>query len=378
MTKYYVRLALLPLLTLVAACVGASKSATPLSPAVAGPIPGVNISAPAVVDPGANARIDTTQQPITLVVQNASTSGVRPLSYVFEIATDANFANKLFTRDGIPQDSSGRTSLRMPDPLSPERTYYWHAKAEDGANAGPFTAAINFNIFTPVVFQAPGPITPINNVKVDSLRPRFSFANAQRTGPAGAVSYIVELSDADSFASKIAVTVPEQAGPTNLDPTQDLPAGRQLFWHVRAFDPTTTGPWSATQVFQTPAAPAPGGGGGGGCAGGSCHVPPGPITADRAEQVVNATAAEFPNLMAGGPEEEILRRMIWHLQLAGFQAARQKNPSGAISNDKVSIFIDGAWHVYDVLSDNAINASLSVHFTEVPLPNPIPDGGIPD
>jgi hypothetical protein len=49
-------------------------------------------------------------------------------------------------------------------------------------------------------------------------------------------------------------TVGEQTTQTSFVPTQDLPAGKQLFWHARATDPTTTGPWSAAQVFQTPAA----------------------------------------------------------------------------------------------------------------------------
>ncbi len=52
---------------LVAGC-QTSKSSTPLSPTVAGPIPGVNITAPDVVTPGANTQIAIVDQPITLAV----------------------------------------------------------------------------------------------------------------------------------------------------------------------------------------------------------------------------------------------------------------------------------------------------------------------
>src|SRR5260370_15031587 len=81
----------------VTAC-GVSKSANPLSPSVAGPIPGVNITAPTTIQPAVAAQIAVDQQPVTLVVQNASTSGVRPLSYLLDYAAVLAFTNKLFSR----------------------------------------------------------------------------------------------------------------------------------------------------------------------------------------------------------------------------------------------------------------------------------------
>src|SRR5262249_1122220 len=107
------------------------KSSNPLAPTVAGPIPGVNITAPSIVDPTSGAKIPMNQQPITLTVGNSTTSGVRPLSYLFEIATDAGFTNKVFARDGITP-GSGQTTLRLPDALATEHSYYWHARAQDG------------------------------------------------------------------------------------------------------------------------------------------------------------------------------------------------------------------------------------------------------
>jgi hypothetical protein len=117
------------------------------------------------------------------------------------------------------------------------------------------------------------------------------------------------------------------------------------------------------------------------------HVGPGPLTADRARAVINATANEFPNLTSPrnttdegvAAAQELLRRMIWHLQLAGFQAGRQRNPSGALSNDKLTIFIDGAWHAYDVFNDlGAPGVPMKVQFFEVAPANYVPDPGIPD
>src|SRR5690349_922067 len=133
MKKLCVRLALVPLVMSAASCVGSSKSSNPLSPSIAGPIPGVGITAPTVVAPTVDALVNVNSQPITFQVGNATTNGVRPLSYRFEIATDPNFTNQVFTKDGVAQDPSGRTAMTLPGPLSAERKYFWHARAEDGA-----------------------------------------------------------------------------------------------------------------------------------------------------------------------------------------------------------------------------------------------------
>ena len=62
------------------------KSANPLSPTVAGPIPGVNITPPKPLEPGNGWQLKGDKQPVTLLLENASSNGVRPLSYVFEVA----------------------------------------------------------------------------------------------------------------------------------------------------------------------------------------------------------------------------------------------------------------------------------------------------
>lgn len=234
----------------------ASKSRNPLSPSVAGPIPGVNITAPKLLEPANGHRISTTQQPVTLLIENAGTNGERPLTYLFEIAADVEFTNRVFAREGVSPGQGGRTSLRLPEPLEADRTYYWRARAQDGANTGPYSAASNFTVYTPVVIEAPVPVSPVGGVTVSSRRPTFVTQNAERSGPAGPVSYIFEISLNDSFTAVAAIaTITEQPGQTSFTLAQDLEYSKTYFWHVRAFETTVAGPWSPTQVFVTPAAP---------------------------------------------------------------------------------------------------------------------------
>jgi hypothetical protein len=117
------------------------------------------------------------------------------------------------------------------------------------------------------------------------------------------------------------------------------------------------------------------------------HVGPGALTAARAKKVVEATGAEFPHLLAAYPTEsasrkaaeQLLLRTIWHLQQAGFDARRQRNPSRAISNDKLTIFIGGSWHAYDIFrAYGTPNQPTKVIFIEVFPADPIAYPGIPD
>jgi hypothetical protein len=366
-----------------------TKSENPLGPTVAGPIPGVNITSPTPLEPAQGFRIPVESQPITLTLSNAATTGVRPLNYLFEVATDAGFSNKVFSLEGITPGGNGRTGVRLPNALAPERSYYWRARAQDGANTGPFSPAAFFNVFTPVVLGKPILQEPVANATATSQQPTLKFSNAPRSGPAGPITYEIQLSENSDFTATVGIwAVDERPSQTTLAVPVLLVAGKQYYWRVRGFEATTTGPWSDPQAFKAPAPNTGGGGGGGGsvCAPQSgMHIGGAALTAARAEQIVRATADEFPCLLAVFPTddlalinaEQLLRRMIWHLRLGGFQANRQRNPSGLISNDKLTINI-GGWHVYDVMTLGYAGVAGRVTFSVGPLPDPVTDTGFPD
>ena len=289
------RLAALLAIPLVAAACEAQKSSSPLSPSVAGPIPGVSITAPRMVEPANGADILKDQQPITLTVENAASTGVRPLSYLFEVAGDPDFNGKVFSQGGIVP-GEGRTSVRLPGALDTDRTYYWRARAEDGANTGPFAATMTFRVRTPVLFEAPVLVSPIGGVRIAALPPAFVFQNARRTGPAGSVGYSIQVSRNDTFTSLVAeASFAEGGGQTSFTLGSPLEFDRLYYWHVRAYDEKNTGPWSATQTFRTPADPTP-------------QPPPAPpppqpspggsCASNNGDYIVTCVSAKYPDRLA--------------------------------------------------------------------------------
>ena len=237
----------------------AQKSNNPLSPSIAGPIAGVEITAPRMIEPSQGSRYKESQQPIRLSIENAATNGVRPLYYTFEVATDNAFQTRMFARSQVPPGPDGRTSVQV-DRLELGRTYYWRARAEDGANTGPFVTA-QFEVLPRAQLGPPVLISPVGNAVASSRRPSLVVGAPERNAAVGGLAYEYQVSLDAAFTQLAAGgVVGEEGGQTSISLPGDLIADRQHFWRVRASDGETTSDWSAAQAFRTPsAAPAPGG-----------------------------------------------------------------------------------------------------------------------
>ncbi len=243
------------LLAAVAGC-EVDKSENPLSPSIAGPIAGVEITAPRAVEPAQGAKVRHSQQPIRLMVENAATNGVRPLSYTFEVASDNAFQTKVFARSGVVPGPDGKTAVTI-DPVTVGKTYHWRARAEDGANTGPFVT-VAFEVLSQPELGAPALLSPLDNERVASLRPNLILGAPSRNGAVGPIIYDLQI--ALDVAITQVVTIgrfAETGGQTTFSVPSDLPANRQLYWRARAGDGETFSAWAATQTFQTGAAPTP-------------------------------------------------------------------------------------------------------------------------
>ena len=135
----------------------AAKSANPTAPSVAGPIPGVNITAPRAARAVAGSTLIFNGEPPTLLIENAGTSGLARIWLQLEVGTDAGFQQLVY------QAESDRAWRQRPHVVSPAcalgagYTYYWRTRAADGANSGPYSAVSSFDVIPPVVIDAPRP-----------------------------------------------------------------------------------------------------------------------------------------------------------------------------------------------------------------------------
>jgi hypothetical protein len=219
-----------------AAC--SKNSNTPTQPATststeASEVTG-SVTVPQAVSPAANASIRNADQPITLTVANAvSTRGAN--TYDFEVATDTGFANKVGTKTGIAEGPGGRTSVGL-DRLPANADYYWHARAQAGGTAGPFTPARKFTVGPAITIDAPVPIAPLNGAQT-AARPTFRVRNATRQGPSGTITYKFDVATSAAFSTiLLTVTVPEGVNETGFTPASDLPINTPLVWRATALD----------------------------------------------------------------------------------------------------------------------------------------------
>ncbi|MGH9411898.1 MAG: hypothetical protein ACRD1V_20880 [Vicinamibacterales bacterium] len=262
------------------------------------------------MQPAQGTKLKDTDQPVRLVIQNSTTSGVRPLSYTFEVSTDSAFGSTVFAQSGIAPGANNQTGVQL-QALPLNQTYYWRARAEDGANTGPYATA-NFFIFPHASINPPVAISPVNNAVATSTAPAFQAQDAAIAGPVGALAYEFQVASDQAFTAVVADTIVAEGSGTTTFTSGALPANGTFYWRVRASDGTTTSAWATVQVFRTPSqstpAPTPM------PTGGACvSTDPltiikcernqyGQMTADQELSFIKATAHAFnSNAIANGP-----------------------------------------------------------------------------
>ena len=225
---------------------------TPDTASVTDAVSGITLTTPQLSTPNEGVSFKFVEQPVTLVVKNAVTTGSTALTYTFEVATDAAFGAKVITKDGVAQGANGSTSVTL-DRLAADKTYYWRSRATSGSVAGPFTKGRSFKVGPEVVLQAPVLGDPPSNATVEE-QPTLNVNRVSRTGPAEAIFYRFELSDAASFGAVVySTTVSERTDlPYTPHKVTRVLDEKTYFWRVQASDPTNAvnSPFSAVAQFK--------------------------------------------------------------------------------------------------------------------------------
>ena len=264
--KRITEIVLLAGVTAGAVACDSTSSANPLSPHIAGPLAGVTITAPTVLEPADGAFIKVSSQPPLLVVfTNASSNSPRPFVHQLEIATVSDFSQVLFSANNIPPGPDGKASYDVPEALAPE-VYYLRVRGRDGANTGPFSNPTRVEVYTPVVLEAPTPLSPIGGETITTTKPALVVQHGSATGPVDSISYQFEIASDSGFTNVVAqLTVPQSPDTTTSATPNDLVADSPFYWRAQtvAHDKSgeVTSPYSTTESFRTPPlppAPSPG------------------------------------------------------------------------------------------------------------------------
>jgi hypothetical protein len=258
MTKAFVVCSAFAVLVSAAACTKSSAPAKPSSVVDTEEAPssmtdaktGVTLTTPVPLTPAQNADIKFAEQPITLTVRNAASTGGAAPSYTFQVASDVAFANIVATKDNVAQ-GAGQTSVTL-DKLAGAKTYFWRARANNSGVSGYFSTVRGFALGPEVVLQAPILISPADGGSLSGQAP-LVVNNVARSGPAGRLSYLFEVSDSSSFGNIVfSATVDEQDNQTSARMDARLTTNVTYYWRVRASDPSNqvTGPYSSVASFR--------------------------------------------------------------------------------------------------------------------------------
>lgn len=224
-------------------------------------IPGI----PGVVSPAGGVVVDTTTP--TLALTAAADADGDNLEYEFEI-------DRVPTFDGQSLQQSGLLDVLqfVPAALSEDLTWYWRARAHDGASAGNWVLA-HFHVnSTNAPPTTPVAIAPVNGQVIDSSTFELRVLNATDIdGSQRTYLFTISRDSAGADVVETSTPIPEGATETRWHPSTALDEGTTYYWTSRALDDEgLEGPISAAEAFSTPAE-AGRGSGGGGCA---CSISP--------------------------------------------------------------------------------------------------------
>jgi hypothetical protein len=205
---------------------------------------------PQLMSPGDGQQLIYAVQPLTLTAQNAVTTGSTPLTYTFQVASDAGFTNVVYSKAGVAQ-GTGQTSLTI-GTLPGATTYYWRVQNFNGSVAGLSSKARSFLVGAQVILQAPT-IPSSAASSIVGAAPTLTVTNVAKTGPAGPLTYHFEVADSADFSHIVFETsVAEQSsGQTSTQVTTKLPAAT-YYWRVQVTDVANgvTSPFSQAASFQ--------------------------------------------------------------------------------------------------------------------------------
>lgn len=257
----------------------------------------VNTANDAPTAPTASAPADGSAVPSrypTLQVGNAADLDNDPLTYTFEISTNAAFTAPLVaSASGLLEGESGITSWIANAALADDNTYFWRARANDGTVDGPNSVTGTFFVNTsnnpPSAVEI---IAPKDGEQIATITPTLRVKNATDSdGDTLTYEFEIDRSPAFNAAARSGRIAQGGSGETAHVPVRALEENQLYYWRVRAFDGASAGDWSTASFFVNTINDAP-----------SAPVPQNPLTGS----LVDRESVRFTVRNATDPDSKLL------------------------------------------------------------------------
>ncbi len=170
------------------------------------------------------------------------------LTYDFEVYSDATLSSLVTSTTGVAE-TAGMTSWTVPVALTENRTYYWRARAFDGALTSDWMQQAFFMVNTANdAPSAPQLSSPADGSTVTTLIPTLAVVNA--TDPdSPALTYNFEVYSGTTLVASISGVPGDSSGITSVTLGTALIDNTVYQWRARAYDGELYGPWTSMSGF---------------------------------------------------------------------------------------------------------------------------------
>jgi subtilase family serine protease/prenyltransferase beta subunit len=183
-----------------------------------------------------------------LSVQNAFDTDHDVLTYEFEVYSDAVMADLVAQAAGIVE-SPQVTSWTVPILLAENLTYYWRARAFDGALTSGWMPIASFMINTANdAPNAPRLSSPAEGSSIATLYPTLAVVNSVDPD-SDRLTYDFEVYSGGTLVTSLTGVPEDSSGITSMTLNTALSDNTAYQWRARAFDGDRSGPWMNMAAF---------------------------------------------------------------------------------------------------------------------------------
>jgi subtilase family serine protease len=183
-----------------------------------------------------------------LSVQDAFDPDYDVLTYEFEVYSDAAMTDLVAHAAGIVE-SPQVTSWTVPVSLTENLTYYWRARAFDGALTSGWMPLASFMVNTANDAPgAPGLSSPAEGSSIATLYPTLAVVNAVDPD-SDRLTYDFEVYSGGTLVSQLTGVPEDISGITPVTLGTALSDNTVYQWRARAFDGDHYGPWMSMASF---------------------------------------------------------------------------------------------------------------------------------